>query len=72
VRAKKAAAKPKADRTNKKAKVDRDDEACQGATLAEIMKTAGWQVQRRPHSAKPHVGFEEPAGSATLFLRTIQ
>jgi hypothetical protein len=66
VRAKKAAAKPKADRTNKKAKVDRDDEAC------EIMKTAGWQVQRRPHSAKPHVGFEEPAGSATLFLRTIQ
>ena len=43
-----------------------------GATLSEIMKTTGWQVQRRPHSAKPHVGFEEPAGSATLFLRTIQ
>jgi hypothetical protein len=50
----------------------RHNEACQGRTLAEIMKTTGWQVQRRPHSAKRHVGFEEPVGSATLFLRTIQ
>jgi hypothetical protein len=71
-RAKKPAAKPKTDRANKKAEVIAMMKRAKGATLPEIMKMTGWQVQRLPHSAKPHVGFEEPAGTATLFLRTIQ
>ena len=41
--AKKAASKPKADRTNKKAEVIAMMERAKGATLDEIMKATGWQ-----------------------------
>jgi hypothetical protein len=58
--AKKPVSKP--DRTNKKAEVIAMMKRAGGATLAEIMKTTGWQVQRRPHSAKPHLGFERTRG----------
>jgi hypothetical protein len=44
VRAKKAAGKPKTDRTNKKAEVIALMKRAKGATLAEIVKTTGWQV----------------------------
>jgi len=43
-RAKKPASKPKADRANKKADVIALMKRAKGATLAEIMKTIGWQA----------------------------
>jgi len=43
-RGKKAASKPKADRTNKKAEVMAMMKRAKGATLAEIMKATGWQA----------------------------
>ena len=45
---KKAAAKPKADRTNKKAEVIAMMKRANGATLPEIMKGTGWQ----PHTVR--------------------
>ncbi|HTR38610.1 MAG TPA: DUF3489 domain-containing protein [Bryobacteraceae bacterium] len=42
--AKKAGGKPKEDRANKKAEVITMMKRRQGATLAEIMKTTGWQA----------------------------
>jgi hypothetical protein len=42
-RAKKAAGKPKADPTNKKAEVIEMMRRAKGATLPEIMKATGWQ-----------------------------
>jgi hypothetical protein len=42
-RAKKTAAKPKADRTNKKAEVIAMMRRAKGATLPEIVKATGWQ-----------------------------
>ena len=44
----KAASKPKADRTNKKAEVIAMMKRAKGATLAEIMKATGWQ----PHTVR--------------------
>jgi hypothetical protein len=55
-RTKKAAAKPKADRTNKKAEVIAMMKRAKGVTLAEIMKTTGWQ----PHTVR---GFVSILGS---------
>jgi hypothetical protein len=55
-RAKKPAAKPKTDRTNKKADVIAMMKRAKGATLAEIMKTTGWQ----PHTVR---GFVSILGS---------
>jgi Protein of unknown function (DUF3489) len=43
-RAKKAAGKPKNDRTNKKAEVIAMMKRAKGATLAEIMKATAWQA----------------------------
>lgn len=43
-RMKKATAKPKADRTNKKAEVIAMMKRAKGATLAELMKATGWQA----------------------------
>jgi hypothetical protein len=43
-RAKKAAAKPKMDRANKKAEVMAMMKRAKGATLPEIMKATGWQA----------------------------
>src|ERR1700732_889226 len=53
---KKAAAKPKADRTNKKAEVIAMMKRAKGATLAEIMKATDWQ----PHTVR---GFVSILGS---------
>ena len=53
---KKAAAKPKADRANKKAEVITMMKRAKGATLAEIMKATGWQ----PHTVR---GFVSILGS---------
>jgi hypothetical protein len=55
-RAKKPVAKPKADRTNKKAEVIAMMKRAKGATLAEIMKLTGWQ----PHTVR---GFVSILGS---------
>ena len=55
-RAKKPAGKPKADRTNKKAQVIAMMKRAKGATLAEMMKTTGWQ----PHTVR---GFVSILGS---------
>ena len=55
-RAKKSSAKPKVDRTNKKAEVVEMMKRAKGATLAEIMKTTGWQ----PHTVR---GFVSILGS---------
>lgn len=44
LRAKKPTSKPKADRANKKAEVTAMMKRAKGATLAEIMKTTGWQT----------------------------
>ena len=52
----KAAAKPKADRTNKKAEVMAMMKRAKGATLAEIMKATDWQ----PHTVR---GFVSILGS---------
>jgi hypothetical protein len=52
-RAKKVAVKPKADRTNKKAEVIEMMKRAKGATLAEIMKTTGWQ----PHTVRGFVSI---------------
>jgi hypothetical protein len=54
--AKKPAAKPKTDRTNKKAEVIAMMKRAKGATLAEIMKATGWQ----PHTVR---GFVSILGS---------
>ena len=43
-----ADAKPKADRTNKKAEVIALMKRANGASLPEIMKATGWQPPRRP------------------------
>jgi hypothetical protein len=51
-RAKKAA-KPKADRTNKKAEVIALLKRAKGTTLAEIMKATGWQ----PHTVRGFVSI---------------
>jgi hypothetical protein len=53
---KKAAAKPNADRTNKKADVIAMMKRAKGATLPEIMKATGWQ----PHTVR---GFVSILGS---------
>ena len=55
-RAKKPAAKPKADRANKKAEVIAMMKRAKGATLAEIIKATGWQ----PHTVR---GFVSILGS---------
>jgi hypothetical protein len=55
-RAKKTTSKPKADRTNKKAEVIAMMKRAKGVTLAEIMKTTGWQ----PHTVR---GFVSILGS---------
>jgi Protein of unknown function (DUF3489) len=55
-RAKKAPAKPNADRTNKKADVIAMMKRAKGATLPEIMKATGWQ----PHTVR---GFVSILGS---------
>ena len=55
-RGKKPAAKPKADRANKKAEVVAMMKRAKGATLAEIMKATGWQ----PHTVR---GFVSILGS---------
>ena len=55
-RGKKPAAKPKVDRTNKKAEVIEMMKRAKSATLAEIMKTTGWQ----PHTVR---GFVSILGS---------
>jgi hypothetical protein len=55
-RSKKPAAKPKADRANKKAEVIAMMKRAKGATLAEIMKATGWQ----PHTVR---GFVSILGS---------
>ena len=55
-RGRKAAAKPNADRTNKKADVIAMMKRAKGATLPEIMKTTGWQ----PHTVR---GFVSILGS---------
>jgi len=54
--ANRATAKPKADRTNKKAEVIAMMKRAKGATLAEIMKATGWQ----PHTVR---GFVSILGS---------
>jgi hypothetical protein len=54
--AKKPTAKPKADRTNKKAEVVAMMKRAKGATLAEIMKATAWQ----PHTVR---GFVSILGS---------
>jgi hypothetical protein len=53
-RAKKVAAKPKGDRTNKKAQVIAMMKRAKGATLPEIVKATGWQ----PHTAASWVARE--------------
>ena len=53
---KKAASKPQANRANKKAEVIAMMKRAKGATLAEIMKTTGWQ----PHTVR---GFVSILGS---------
>jgi Protein of unknown function (DUF3489) len=55
-RAKKAPAKPNADRTNKKAEIIAMMKRAKGATLPEIMKATGWQ----PHTVR---GFVSILGS---------
>jgi hypothetical protein len=55
-RAKKPAAKPKVERTNKKAEVIAMMKRAKGATLAEIMTATGWQ----PHTVR---GFVSILGS---------
>jgi len=55
-RFKKAACKPKADRTNKKAEVIAMMKRAKGATLPEIMKATSWQ----PHTVR---GFVSILGS---------
>src|SRR3984893_7175781 len=55
-RAKKPAAKPKVDRTNKKAEVIARMKRAKGATLVEIIKGTGWQ----PHTVR---GFVSILGS---------
>jgi Protein of unknown function (DUF3489) len=55
-RAKKPTAKPKADRSNKKADVIAMIKRAKGVTLAEIMKATGWQ----PHTVR---GFVSILGS---------
>jgi hypothetical protein len=52
-RAKKPAAKPKTDRSNKKAEVIAMMKRANGATLAEIMKATGWQ----PHTVRGFVSI---------------
>ena len=54
--AKKAAVKPKADRTNKKAEVIAIMKRAKGATLPDIMRATGWQ----PHTV---CGFISIVGS---------
>ena len=54
--AKKTASKPKTERANKKAEVIALMKRAKGATLAEIMKSTGWQ----PHTAR---GFVSILGS---------
>jgi hypothetical protein len=57
--AKKPTAKPKADRTNKKAEVIAMMKRAKGATLGEIMKATGWQ----PHTVR---GFVSILGSKVM------
>jgi len=51
--AKKPASKPKPERANKKAEVIALMKRAKGATLAEIMKTTGWQ----PHTVRGFVSI---------------
>jgi uncharacterized protein DUF3489 len=61
-RAKEAAAKPKADRANKKAEVIAMMKRAKGATLAEIMKATDWQ----PHTVRGFVSILGSKGGETI------
>jgi uncharacterized protein DUF3489 len=60
--AKKTADKPNADRANKKAEVIALMKRAKGATLAEIMKAAGWQA----HTVRGFVSIVGKAGGEKI------
>lgn len=61
-RAKRAAGKPLADRSNKKAQVIALMKRAKGATLAEIMKASGWQA----HTVRGFVSILESKGGEKI------
>jgi len=61
-RIKKTAAKPKADRANKKAEVVAMMKRAKGATLAEIMKTTKWQA----HTVRGFVSILSSKGGGNI------